>query len=142
MNGTPAGYTPQSGDARGQTVVIPDAAGTFAGPTLTVLRAAELDGRILDARGRPVPQARVVGLCRAGTCVRLGGPAVVADGKGFFRLEQGPDGRFPLGEATAWLARYREHWEESYQRLDSLLSVLQGPAQATSRTDESRRTRQ
>jgi DNA-binding transcriptional ArsR family regulator len=31
----------------------------------------------------------------------------------------------PLREATVWLAGYREYWEESYDRLDELLSVLQ-----------------
>jgi len=32
----------------------------------------------------------------------------------------------PLREATAWLARYREFWDESYDRLDTLLRALQG----------------
>ncbi len=31
----------------------------------------------------------------------------------------------PLREATAWLARYRAYWEESYDRLDTLLAGLQ-----------------
>ena len=31
----------------------------------------------------------------------------------------------PLREATAWLARYREYWDESYERLDELLRRLQ-----------------
>lgn len=31
----------------------------------------------------------------------------------------------PLREATAWLADYREYWDESYERLDSLLKALQ-----------------
>src|ERR671931_2120111 len=31
----------------------------------------------------------------------------------------------PLREATAWLARYREYWDESYERLDELLASLQ-----------------
>jgi DNA-binding transcriptional ArsR family regulator len=31
----------------------------------------------------------------------------------------------PLREATAWLARYRDYWEESYQRLDELLASIQ-----------------
>jgi DNA-binding transcriptional ArsR family regulator len=31
----------------------------------------------------------------------------------------------PLREATEWLARYREYWEESYERLDELLASLQ-----------------
>jgi DNA-binding transcriptional ArsR family regulator len=31
----------------------------------------------------------------------------------------------PLREATAWLAGYREFWDESYERLDELLADLQ-----------------
>jgi DNA-binding transcriptional ArsR family regulator len=31
----------------------------------------------------------------------------------------------PLGEAAVWLARYREYWDESYDRLDALLAALQ-----------------
>src|SRR5690242_126883 len=30
----------------------------------------------------------------------------------------------PLREATAWLARYREYWDESFERLDALLASL------------------
>jgi DNA-binding transcriptional ArsR family regulator len=30
----------------------------------------------------------------------------------------------PLRAATAWLARYRQFWEESYDRLDALLATL------------------
>jgi len=32
----------------------------------------------------------------------------------------------PLREATAWLADYREYWEESHDRLDALLESLVG----------------
>src|SRR6266540_6262093 len=32
----------------------------------------------------------------------------------------------PLREATAWLATYQEYWDESYDRLDALLTALQG----------------
>ncbi|WP_018684503.1 ArsR/SmtB family transcription factor [Actinokineospora enzanensis] len=31
----------------------------------------------------------------------------------------------PLRDATAWLAGYREYWEESHDRLDELLARLQ-----------------
>jgi DNA-binding transcriptional ArsR family regulator len=31
----------------------------------------------------------------------------------------------PLRAATAWLARYRAYWEESYDRLDELVRGLQ-----------------
>ena len=35
----------------------------------------------------------------------------------------------PLRDATAWLADYREYWEESFDRLDELLQTLtsEGP---------------
>ncbi len=32
----------------------------------------------------------------------------------------------PLGQATDWLADYRAYWEESYERLDELLTDMQG----------------
>jgi DNA-binding transcriptional ArsR family regulator len=31
----------------------------------------------------------------------------------------------PLREATRWLARYQEYWDESYERLDTLLIAMQ-----------------
>lgn len=31
----------------------------------------------------------------------------------------------PLREATVWLARYQDYWDESYDRLDALLTALQ-----------------
>ncbi len=31
----------------------------------------------------------------------------------------------PLRDATAWLADYRAFWDESYERLDALLTTLQ-----------------
>lgn len=32
----------------------------------------------------------------------------------------------PLRDATSWLARYQAYWDESHERLDALLSALQG----------------
>jgi DNA-binding transcriptional ArsR family regulator len=34
----------------------------------------------------------------------------------------------PLREATSWLMTYREFWEESFTRLDELLTTLQADA--------------
>lgn len=31
----------------------------------------------------------------------------------------------PLRQATVWLAGYREYWEQSYERLEELLTTLQ-----------------
>src|SRR5438132_1269754 len=42
----------------------------------------------------------------------------------------------PLREATAWLARYREYWEESYERLDELLFSLQQEPSGSLSSDE------
>src|SRR5919106_1076170 len=45
----------------------------------------------------------------------------------------------PLREATAWLARYRAYWDESYDRLDALLAALQSdqaePAEPAERAE-------
>ena len=35
----------------------------------------------------------------------------------------------PLVQAVTWIEKYREMWEESYQRLDALLDELQAPLQ-------------
>ena len=35
----------------------------------------------------------------------------------------------PLKQATDWLAGYREYWEESYERLDELLTTLKAEDQ-------------
>ena len=39
----------------------------------------------------------------------------------------------PLGEASAWLERYRAMWEASFERLDGLLEELQGVPSASRR---------
>jgi DNA-binding transcriptional ArsR family regulator len=39
----------------------------------------------------------------------------------------------PLREASAWLEQYRQFWESSFQRLDSLLDELNVPAQKKKR---------
>ena len=42
----------------------------------------------------------------------------------------------PLREATTWLARYRAYWEESYDRLDTLLTELQDKRDQQDEQDE------
>jgi DNA-binding transcriptional ArsR family regulator len=39
----------------------------------------------------------------------------------------------PLRSATAWLADYREFWEESYERLDELLTAIRRTTEAPRR---------
>lgn len=43
----------------------------------------------------------------------------------------------PLKEATEWLARYQEFWDERYERLDALLATLQDE-QTADGSDEGR----
>ena len=38
----------------------------------------------------------------------------------------------PLRQVTAWLARYQEYWDESYDRLDLLLTALRSSQSAES----------
>jgi DNA-binding transcriptional ArsR family regulator len=40
----------------------------------------------------------------------------------------------PLAEASAWLERYRQHWEAAFQQLDALLDAMQ--AQERRRTPD------
>ena len=45
----------------------------------------------------------------------------------------------PLAEATRWLARYRELWEERYQRLDDVLDDLKALEKKRPRKKEEKR---
>ena len=45
----------------------------------------------------------------------------------------------PLAEATEWIGKFREFWEHSYARLDSLLEILQAPEKAVRRNRSSKR---
>src|SRR5437773_10725904 len=47
----------------------------------------------------------------------------------------------PLADATAWLERYREYWEENYQRLDALLEEMKANRKKGSRTKRKGETR-
>ena len=40
----------------------------------------------------------------------------------------------PLAEASAWLERYRQHWEANFQKLDAVLDTMQ--AQERLRTQD------
>jgi len=44
----------------------------------------------------------------------------------------------PLAEASDWLERYRQFWEESFERLDALLDELQTPQQPERKKGEER----
>jgi DNA-binding transcriptional ArsR family regulator len=37
----------------------------------------------------------------------------------------------PMAEAAAWIEKYKQFWEQNFQRLDTLLEVLQTPINPT-----------
>ena len=41
----------------------------------------------------------------------------------------------PLAEASAWLERYRQHWEASFQKLDALLDAMQAQERLRTQND-------
>jgi DNA-binding transcriptional ArsR family regulator len=47
----------------------------------------------------------------------------------------------PLGEATEWLERYREHWEANFERLDALLEEMQSLAPVAPESRPARKPR-
>jgi DNA-binding transcriptional ArsR family regulator len=49
------------------------------------------------------------------------------------RLQAGP-----LRDVTAWLANYRDYWDESYQRLDALLADLTADDESTAPPQDGR----
>jgi DNA-binding transcriptional ArsR family regulator len=44
----------------------------------------------------------------------------------------------PLAEVTEWLERYREHWESSFKRLDTVLRELKRKTHTATRTKRGR----
>jgi DNA-binding transcriptional ArsR family regulator len=41
----------------------------------------------------------------------------------------------PLAEASAWLERYRQHWEANFQKLDAVLDAMQAQERLGTRDD-------
>ncbi len=107
--------------------------------------AAQLDV-IFGALADPTRRAILVRLTRGDANVaelaapfRVSQPAIsrhlkVLEHAGLISRRREATARFshleaqPLRAATTWLARYREYWEESFDRLDELLASVQTEA--------------
>jgi protocatechuate 3,4-dioxygenase beta subunit len=64
-----------------------------------------LEGKLVDARGKPVANATILGMCRTMMCGALLGPAIVTDNKGRFHLDRGPDGALTPSSAVTLQVR-------------------------------------
>jgi beta-lactamase regulating signal transducer with metallopeptidase domain/protocatechuate 3,4-dioxygenase beta subunit len=72
-----------------------------------------LEGRLVDAQGKPVVGAAIVGMCRTMTCAPLRGPAIVTDRDGRFHLDRAPDG--PLNPRSIVSLRVKTADGHSYE---------------------------
>ncbi len=89
-----------------QTVTIPDDAKSFAAPPIKVLSVVVLHGRVVDATGKPVPGATLVGVLREPRAMigQQTQPAGVADERGVFQLA-GENGSAPPGRVARFVVR-------------------------------------
>ncbi len=92
----PPGYRPSN-------IKITEGLAAVEGPTVRVVPATPrvaLKGRVIDAAGKPIEGAKIIGLCKGGACTALS-QQVVSDEFGHFELAQGPEGPFTVGTATS-----------------------------------------
>jgi len=77
-----------------KSLIAPPAPPATPGPddAAAPQKSIPLEGRLVDAQGKPVANAAIVGTCRKMTCALLPSPAIVTDKNGRFRLENAPDG--------------------------------------------------
>lgn len=98
--GPPSGYArlPEEGSSR--TVTIPEGVTSYTVPPIELAAAAAaLNGRVLDAQGKPIAGAKIVGVCDQFRCMPLNQPSAVTNERGEFRLSQGP-AAVAVGQAT------------------------------------------
>ncbi len=103
--GTPEGFTRLYDGRSGRTLTIPDTALAFAVPPIAVAPAVTLRGHVLDAAGKPIAGATVVGMCENGLCRPFPGQETVTDARGEFRLPRGLYNTVAIGKSARLLIR-------------------------------------
>ncbi|HEY7314861.1 MAG TPA: M56 family metallopeptidase [Gemmataceae bacterium] len=102
-------------DARSVEPAEPPKAPPAAAPALkpaaapaTPTKTLSLEGRLVDVQGKPIAGATIVGMCRTLMCVPLGGPPLVTDKKGRFRLDNAPDGPLNADSIVSLLVKTKD----------------------------------
>ncbi len=106
INGRVAGYTTPGNGESTRSVVIPNGGPAVTLPPFVMAPGVKLVGRIVDARGMPLPGARLIGVCNQNYCTPLNQPSATADAKGGFSLDTQADGQpIPLNDAVTFQVR-------------------------------------
>jgi beta-lactamase regulating signal transducer with metallopeptidase domain/protocatechuate 3,4-dioxygenase beta subunit len=96
------------------SIQVAENAKELAGPTLALLPAKGLRGKIVDASGAPLADARIVGYCTVSFCTAPNVPPAVADADGAFELPTAASGTgFPINQAVNFRIELRDgtHYE-------------------------------
>ncbi len=105
--GPPTGFTRLRGEGSSCTITIPDTALAFEVPAIGLVPAVTLRGHVLDAAGKPIEGATVVGMCENALCRPFPGRETVTDARGEFRLPPGLYNTVAIGKAARLLIRLR-----------------------------------
>ena len=105
--GPPDGFTRLPEEKSSRTVTIPDGASVYEVPPIELAAAVTVRGRVVDAAGRPVTGATVVGLCEGGRCRPFEGTEALTDARGAFRLPRGLNNVVAIGKPATLLIRLR-----------------------------------
>ncbi len=103
--GAPKGFTRLDEEESSRTVTIADTALSFAVPPIAVAPAVTLRGHVVDAVGKPIAGASVVGTCENGLCRPFPGQETVTDARGEFRLPPGMYNTVAIGKSARLLIR-------------------------------------
>jgi beta-lactamase regulating signal transducer with metallopeptidase domain/protocatechuate 3,4-dioxygenase beta subunit len=104
-------YTRLSGEGSSRTETISDRALRYEVPPIELAAAVTVRGRVLDATGKPIAGAKVVGTCEGGLCRPFGGADTITDARGEFRLLPGLNNTVAIGKPARLLIRLRDGTE-------------------------------
>ncbi len=106
INGGVAGFTTPGNGESSRSVVIPSAGAAIGLEPFVMAPGVKLVGRIVDAVGKPLPGARLIGVCNQNYCSPLNQPSATADAQGAFSLDTQADGQpIPLNQAVTFQVR-------------------------------------
>jgi hypothetical protein len=125
--GPPNGFARLSGAASSRTVRIPDGASRYEVPPIELAPAVTVvRGQVLDATGKPIAGATVVGICERGVCRPFLGTETVTDTRGEFRLPPASNNTVAIGTPARLRVRLRggaEHEAAAVPTADGAVTI-------------------